>query len=69
MFFGIGRIIDKRELTQWLDDKVERFLSRMGDNIQATINNRLGSETLESLNKYGKKLLKRYRRYKKSHRG
>ena len=41
----------------------------MGDNIQTTINNRLGSETVESLNKYGKKLLKRYRKYEKSHRG
>ena len=81
VFFGIDWIMDKRELTEWLDDKVERFLSDMGRHIKNTINNRLKSrhkkkfenaltsEEEKELNKYGRRLLKRYRRYKKRHPG
>ena len=68
VFFGIGRIMDKYELTLWLDDKVIRFLSKMGRHIQKTINNRLTLEEVKELNKYGRRLLKRYKRYKKRHR-
>ena len=79
VFFGIDWIMDKRELTKWLDDKVERFLSDMGRHIKNTINNRLRSrhkkkfenaltpEEEKELNKYGRRLLKRYRRYKREH--
>jgi len=67
VIFGVGRIMDKYELTEWLDDKVERFLSDMGRHIQKTINNRLTSEEVEELNEYGRRLLKRYKRYKRRH--
>ena len=81
VFFGIPRIMDKRELTKWLDDKVERFLSNMGTHIKNTINNRLKSrhkkkfenaltsDEVEELNKYGRKLLERYKVYKAFHYG
>ncbi|ADB58900.1 hypothetical protein Arcpr_1857 (plasmid) [Archaeoglobus profundus DSM 5631] len=69
VFFGISRIMDKRELTLWLDDKVIRFLENMGHHIQKTVNNRLKPEEVKVFNKLGKKLLKRYLRYKKKHKG
>ena len=69
VFFGISRIMDKRELTLWLDDKVIRFLENMGHHIQKTVNNRLKPEEVKAFNKLGKKLLKRYLRYKKKHKG
>ena len=69
VFFGISRIMDKRELTLWLDDKVIRFLKNMGHHIQKTVNNRLKPEEVKAFNKLGKKLLKRYLRYKKKHKG
>ena len=59
--------MDKRELTLWLDDKVIRFLQRMGHHIQKTVNNRLTPEEVKNYNKLGKKLLKRYLKYKKKH--
>jgi len=65
--FGVPRIMDKRELTEWLDDKVERFLSDMGRHVKSTINKRLAPQEVEELNEYGKRLLKRYRRYKREH--
>ena len=67
VFFGISRIMDKRELTLWLDDKVIRFLKNMGHHIQKTINKRLNPKEVKEFNKLGKKLLKRYLRYKKKH--
>ncbi len=67
VFFGIPRIMDKRELTLWLDDKIIRFLENMGHHIQKTVNNRLKPEEVKAFNKLGKKLLKRYLRYKKKH--
>ncbi len=69
VFFGIGRIMDKRELTEGLDDKVIRFLSEMGRHIQKTINKRLTSEEVKELNRYGRRLLKRYKKYKRKHPG
>ena len=67
VFFGIPRIMDKRELTLWLGDKIIRFLENMGHHIQKTVNNRLKPEEVKAFNKLGKKLLKRYLRYKKKH--
>ena len=82
IFFGIDWIMDKKsELTKWLDDKVERFLSDMGRHIKNTINNRLKSrhkkkfenaltsDEVEELNKYGRRLLERYKMYKAFHYG
>ena len=67
VFFGIDWIMDKRDLTEWLDDKVERFLSDMGRHIKTTINRHLTPQEVEELNEYGRRLLKRYRRYKREH--
>ena len=67
IYFGITRIMDKRDITRWLDDLLIRFLSRMGHHIQKTVNNRFTEEQVKWFNKYGKKLLKKYLRYKKKH--
>ena len=67
IIFGISRIMDKREFTEWLDDKLIRFFSKMGDHVQKTVNNRLTEDQVKALNKLGKKLLKKYLRYKRKH--
>ena len=67
ILFGISRIMDKREFTIWLDQALINFLSNMGHHIQKTVNNRLTDEQVKALNKLGKKLLKRYLRYKRKH--
>ena len=68
VFFGVPRIMDKKsELTPWLNSMVERFLSDMGRHVKNTINKRLAPQEVEELNEYGRRLLKRYRRYKREH--
>jgi len=67
VFFRISRIMDKKELTIWMDKIVITYLKRAGHHTQKTVNNRLKPEEVKALNKYGKKLLKRYLRYKKKH--
>ena len=41
--------------------------SSMGHHIKKTVNNRLTDEQVKALNKLGKKLLKRYLKYKRKH--
>ena len=41
----------------------------MGDHVQKTVNNRLTEDEVKALNKLGKKLLKKYLRYKRKHKG
>lgn len=71
IIFGIPRIMDKREFTRWLDQHLINFLSNMGHHIKMTVNNRLRSkmreEEVKALNKLGKKILKRYLKYKRKH--
>lgn len=67
IIFGIPRIMDKREFTIWLDQALINFLSRMGHHIQKTVNNRLTEDQVKALDKLGKKLLKRYHRYRRKH--
>ena len=67
ILFGISRIMDKREFTRWLDDHLINFLANMGHHIQKTVNNRLTEDQVKALNKLGKKLLKRYLKYKRKH--
>jgi DNA-binding transcriptional ArsR family regulator len=65
IIFGITRIMDKREFTLWLDKHLTNFLSRMGHHVRTTVNNRLTDEQVKWLNKFGKKLLKKYVKYKR----
>lgn len=68
IIFGITRIMDKKEFTLWLDKHLINFLSKMGHHIQKTVNNRLTEEQVRWFNKFGRKLLKKYLRYKRKHR-
>jgi len=67
IIFGITRIMDKREFTLWLDKHLTNFLAKMGHHVQKTVNNRLTDEQVKWLNKFGRKLLKKYLRYKRKH--
>jgi len=67
VIFDLDFIMDKRELTRFLDNHLENFLLNLGDYYKKTINNRASSLAVEYLNKYGKKMFKRYRRYKRKH--
>ena len=69
VIFGIPRIMDKWEFTRWADRILIGFLKKIGHHIQKTVNNRLKPEEVRAFNKLGKKLLKRYLRYKKKHKG
>ena len=67
ILFGIPRIMGKHEFTRWLDDNLINFFKDMGHHIKKTVNNRLTEDQVKVLNKLGKKLLKRYLKYKRKH--
>lgn len=67
ILFNIERVMDKRELTKYLNRKVEDFLKDLGTHIFNTINNRLSEEEIKSYNQLGRKLFKRYNHYKEKH--
>jgi len=67
IIFGIPRIMDKREFTIWLNNHLVNFLSDMGRHVQKTVNNRLSEEQVRALDALGKKLLKKYRKYRRKH--
>jgi len=69
IIYGIKRIMDKREFTLWLDQVLVNFFSNMGHHVKKTVNNKISNEEVRWLNKRGKKLLKKYMRYKKKHKG
>ncbi len=69
IIYGIKRIMDKREFTLWLDQTLINFFSNMGHHVKKTVNNKISDEEVRWLNKRGKKLLKKYMRYKKKHKG
>ncbi|WP_457549804.1 hypothetical protein [Archaeoglobus sp.] len=69
IIFGVKRIMDKREFTLWLDQVLTNFFSGMGHHVKKTVNNKLGDEEVGWLDKRGKKLLKKYVRYKKKRKG
>ena len=69
IIFGVRRIMDKWELTLWLDQQVTNYLSEMGRHTKNTVNNKLDEDQVRGYNKFGKKLLKKYVRYKKKHKG
>jgi hypothetical protein len=68
LIFGLNWIMPKEKFTFWLDEQLERFLERLGDNYKSTINKRAGDERVRQLNKYGRRMLKRYRKYKEKQR-
>lgn len=65
VIFGTNFIMEKRKFTKWLDKQLESFLSSLGNHYHKTINRRANEEQVKALNKLGKKLLRKYRRYKK----
>jgi len=67
IIFGTDWLMPKHELTRYLDKHLENFLKRMGDHYKQTINKRATEKDVKSLNKLGKRLLKKYKRYKAKH--
>ncbi len=65
VIFGTNFIMEKRKFTKWLDKQLESFLSRLGDHYHKTINRRATEEQIKALNKLGKRLIRKYKRYKK----
>ena len=57
VIFGIGRIMDKRELTRYLDSRIRFFLEKMGSRIRGILRSRLPESAVEELNSYGRKLI------------
>lgn len=50
IIFGIGKIMDKREFTLWLDQILTNFFSNMGHHVKKTVNNELSKEEVKWLN-------------------
>jgi len=67
IIFGTDWLMPKWELTRYLDKHLENFLSNMGEHYKRTINKRATDEDVRALNKLGKRLLKKYKGYKKKH--
>jgi len=65
ILFNIPYIMPKKQLTIYLRNKLIAFLEKMGDHYKTTINRRADDKTIEALNRYGKKLLKRFLKYEK----
>jgi len=64
LIFGISFLMPKQQLTRYLDRHLENFLENLGEHYRRTLNNRATDEQIKALNKYGKRLLKKYRRWK-----
>ena len=64
VIFGTDFLMNKRELTRYLDKHLENFLENLGEHYRMTINKRAKPEEVKGLNKLGKRFLKRYKRYK-----
>ena len=64
VLFGIDYLMNKHDLTRYLDEHLENFLSNLGDYYKTTINKRAKEDQIKALNRYGKKMLKKYKRYK-----
>jgi len=61
---GTDFIMEKRQLTKYLDKHLQNFLTNLGEHYKRTINKRAKIEQVNALNKFGKRLLRKYRRYK-----
>lgn len=65
IIFGTDFIMQKDQLTLYLEKHLINFLSNLGNHYKRTINRRIEDEAVEALNIIGKKLLKRYKKYKR----
>jgi len=64
VIFGVDWLMDKQELTQYLEKHLLNFLENLGDHYQKTINKRASELDIQALNLYGRKLLEKYEKYK-----
>ena len=67
IIFNVDYVMSKNELTNYLEKHLENFLSRMGEHYKRTINKRAKDDEIKALNKLGKRILKKYKRYKAKH--
>ncbi|MEM4497185.1 MAG: hypothetical protein QXM06_07815 [Archaeoglobaceae archaeon] len=65
VIFGTDFIMQKDQLTLYLEKHLINFLSNLGNHYKRTINRRIEEEALEALNIIGKRLIKRYKKYKR----
>jgi len=64
VIFGVDWIMDKQDLTQYIERHLVNFLANLGDHYRNTINKRASDLDVQALNLYGKKLLEKYEKYK-----
>ena len=69
VIFDINFIMRKHDLTLYLNKHLENFLRNLGEHYKRTINKRADDDVVIALNKYGKKLLRKYKAYKRSKKG
>lgn len=69
VIFKTDWIMNKFKLTNYLNKHLESFLRNLGEHYKRTVNNKATYEMVTALNLYGKKLLRKYRRYKRSKKG
>jgi len=65
ILFGVSFLMDKRELTKYIEKHLTNFLSKLGEHYKRTINKRATDEQVEALNALGNQLLRKYEKYKK----
>ena len=64
MIFGIDWLMDKQDLTNYLEKHLVNFLGNLGEHYRRTINKRATELDVQALNLYGRKLLEKYEKYK-----
>jgi hypothetical protein len=64
VIFGIEWLMDKEELTNYLEKHLTNFLEHLGDHYQKTINKRASDLDVQALNYYGRLLKEKYEKYK-----
>ena len=67
--FGVSFIEEKREFTRLLDGWLEAFLGVMGSKINGMRRKKLSEWLVARLDRIGRALLRRYKRYKRRHGG
>jgi hypothetical protein len=64
VIFGVDWLMDKEDLTLYLEKHLVNFLTNLGNHYRKTINKRASDLDVQALNLYGKKLLEKYEKYK-----
>jgi len=67
VIFGIDYLMDKHELTRYLDKHLINFLQNLGRHYKKTINNRASEYDILALNELGQVFIKKYNKYKRQH--